>query len=99
MQGKNTDKIQEEVRFLGDEVKDLEEKQNELDEKQRNLLLNIPNIPDETTPIGASDADNVEGCFICQDKRGKNQEVFYFDKANNMREANFCPNCGRKISG
>lgn len=58
--GENTDKIREEVRFLGDEVKDLEEKQNELDEKQRNLLLNIPNIPDETTPIGASDADNVE---------------------------------------
>ena len=40
--GENTDKIQEEVRFLGDEVKSLEEKQNELDEKQRNLLLNIP---------------------------------------------------------
>ena len=58
--GENTDKIQEEVRFLGDEVKSLEEKQNELDEKQRNLLLNIPNTPDETTPIGASDADNVE---------------------------------------
>ena len=58
--GENTDKIQEEVRFLGDEVKFLEEKQNELDEKQRNLLLNIPNTPDETTPIGASDADNVE---------------------------------------
>ncbi len=58
--GENTDKIQEEVRFLGDEIKSLEEKQNELDEKQRNLLLNIPNTPDETTPIGASDADNVE---------------------------------------
>ena len=58
--GENTDKIQEEVRFLGDEVKALEEKQNELDEKQRTLLLNIPNIPDESTPIGASDADNVE---------------------------------------
>lgn len=58
--GENTDKIQEEVRFLGDEVKSLEEKQNELDEKQRNLLLNIPNTPDESTPIGASDADNIE---------------------------------------
>ena len=57
--GENTDKIQEEVRFLGDEVKSLEEKQNELDEKQRNLLLNIPNTPDESTPIGASDADNI----------------------------------------
>ena len=58
--GENTDKIQEEVRFLGDEVKSLEEKQNELDEQQRNLLLNIPNTPDESTPIGASDADNIE---------------------------------------
>ena len=58
--GENTDKIQEEVRKLGDDIKSLEEKQTELDEKQRDLLLHIPNIPDETTPIGASDADNVE---------------------------------------
>lgn len=58
--GENTDAIQEDVRKLGDEIKALEEKQLELDEKQRNLLLYTPNIPDETTPIGASDADNVE---------------------------------------
>lgn len=58
--GENTDAIQEDVRNLGDEIKALEEKQVELDEKQRNLLLYTPNIPDETTPIGASDADNVE---------------------------------------
>ncbi len=58
--GENTDEIQEDVRVLGDEIKDLEEKQTELDAKQRNILLHIPNIPDETTPIGASDADNVE---------------------------------------
>ena len=58
--GENTDAIQEEVRVLGDKIKELEEKQVELDEKQRNLLLNTPNIPDETTPIGASDEDNVE---------------------------------------
>lgn len=58
--GENTDKIQEEVRVLGDEIKEFEEKQTELDAKQRDILLHIPNIPDETTPIGASDADNVE---------------------------------------
>ncbi len=58
--GENTDSIQEEVRLLGDEIKSLEEKQVELDEKQRDMLLRTPNIPDETTPIGASDADNVE---------------------------------------
>ena len=58
--GENTDKIQEEVRILGDEIKEFEEKQTELDAKQKDILLHIPNIPDETTPIGASDADNVE---------------------------------------
>ena len=53
--GENTDKIQEEVRELGDKIKAFEEQQTELDEKQRNLLLTIPNIPDENTPIGAND--------------------------------------------
>ncbi len=58
--GENTDEIQEDVRLLGDEIKILEEQQNSLDAKQRDILLHIPNIPDETTPIGLSDADNVE---------------------------------------
>mgnify|MGYP002624590236 CR=1 FL=1 len=58
--GQNTDEIQAEVKKIGDDIKVLEDKQVELDKKQRNLLLHIPNIPDETTPIGASDADNVE---------------------------------------
>ncbi len=58
--GQNTDEIQAEVKKIGDEIKELEEKQSMLDEKQRNLLLNIPNIPDATTPIGTSEDDNVE---------------------------------------
>ena len=56
--GENTDAIQEEVRTLGDEIKALEEKQIELDNAQKDLLLHIPNIPDETTPIGKSEDDN-----------------------------------------
>lgn len=58
--GENTDAIQEEVRAIGDKIKVLEEKQVELDEAQRNLLLHIPNTPDESTPIGTSEDDNVE---------------------------------------
>lgn len=56
--GENTDAIQEEVRKIGDEIKVLEEKEVELDQKQRNLLLNIPNTPDETTVVGTSEEDN-----------------------------------------
>lgn len=58
--GENTDAVQEEVRKLGDEIKALEEKQNELDTKQRDVLLSTPNIPDETTPVGTSEDDNIE---------------------------------------
>ena len=63
-QGQNTDEIQEEVRKLGDDIKVLEEKEVILEEKQKTLLLNIPNIPDETTPTGISENDNkiVSGC-------------------------------------
>lgn len=57
-QGENTDAIQEEVRKLGDEIKALEEKELVLDQKQRTALLNIPNTPNETTPIGTSEEDN-----------------------------------------
>ncbi len=57
--GENTDAIQEEVRKLGEEIKALEEKEAELNEKQTNLLLHIPNTPDETTPIGLSEDNNV----------------------------------------
>ena len=57
--GENTDKIQEEVRKMGDEIKALEDKQIEFDTKQRDLLLSIPNTPAEDTPIGTSEDDNV----------------------------------------
>ena len=57
--GENTDAIQEEVRKLGDEIKELEEKQVGLDNIQRDMLLRTPNIPDETTPVGTSENDNI----------------------------------------
>lgn len=62
--GENTDEIQEDVRKIGDDIKTLEEREVILDQKQRTLLLNIPNTPDETTPIGSSEEDNkiVSGC-------------------------------------
>ena len=62
--GGNTDAMQEEVRLISDSIKLLEEREILLEEKQKRLLLNIPNTPDETTPIGKSEDDNkiVSGC-------------------------------------
>lgn len=57
-EGKDTTEIQETVRKLGDEIKELEEQEVDLNEKQKTLLLNIPNTPDETTPVGRDDSAN-----------------------------------------
>ena len=57
--GENTDAIQAEVKLIGDEIKALEEEETKLDEQQRSLLLHTPNTPDETTPVGTSEDDNV----------------------------------------
>ncbi len=57
--GENTDAVQAEVKLLGDEIKALEEEESKLDEQQRDLLLHTPNTPDETTPVGKSEDDNV----------------------------------------
>ena len=36
------------------------------------------------------------GCGFCWDKKkNRNKELFFLDKANNLRVCYFCPNCGR----
>lgn len=59
-QGQNTDEIQAEVKVIGEKIKELEEQETQLDDQQKTLLLNIPNMPDETTPVGTSEENNVE---------------------------------------
>ena len=57
-QGEDTTAIQEEVKLLGDKIKELEELESELENSQKNLLLTIPNTPDENSPIGTDDSCN-----------------------------------------
>lgn len=45
--------------------------------------------------VGA--AETSEGCFICEDKYGKQKTVFYDDGRGGLRISSFCPNCGRKL--
>lgn len=57
--GENTDEIQEQTRELGEMINQLEEAEAEFNEKQKEMLLYIPNTPDETTPAGLSEDFNV----------------------------------------
>lgn len=38
------------------------------------------------------------GCGFCWDKRKRHDiELWFIDRANNMRVCSFCPSCGRKL--
>jgi seryl-tRNA synthetase len=50
----------EEMRRVGDQIADTDNQVRQMDDQIRSLLLAIPNIPHETVPLGASEADNVE---------------------------------------
>jgi seryl-tRNA synthetase len=50
----------QEMKQVSEQIKHTDEQVAELDAKQRELLLNIPNVPHSSVPVGASAADNVE---------------------------------------
>ena len=59
-EGAGTAERQKEVRGIGEEIAALDEQVKALDERFRELLSGIPNIPQESVPVGASSEDNVE---------------------------------------
>jgi seryl-tRNA synthetase len=50
----------EEMKGVSDRIKSLDERLKEVEEETRNLLLTIPNIPDESVPVGKDETENVE---------------------------------------
>ncbi|MCB2801539.1 serine--tRNA ligase, partial [Listeria monocytogenes] len=50
----------EEMRVVGDRIKTLDIELREIDEKLDRILMSIPNIPHESTPVGESEDENVE---------------------------------------
>lgn len=58
--GEDVAPIMAEMKKVGEEIKKLDDCLTEIDEKIQNILLKIPNIPNETVPEGKSDADNLE---------------------------------------
>ncbi len=58
--GEDVNAIMAEVAGLGDQLKADEARLSELQAELQNLLLNVPNLPHESVPQGASEADNVQ---------------------------------------
>ncbi len=59
-EGKDAAAIIAEMRKVGDEIGALEERLKAFDEELRSTLLNIPNIPHESVPVGRGAEDNRE---------------------------------------
>src|ERR1041385_8803052 len=47
-----SEELESEVRQIGEQIGDLTQRANALDEEQRSLLLDIPNLPHASVPIG-----------------------------------------------
>jgi seryl-tRNA synthetase len=49
----------DEMREVGTQISRLEKKEKDIAEQLQNILMNIPNIPGDTTPLGADEGENV----------------------------------------
>ena len=58
--GEDISKVMAEMKELSDKISEKTKLQSELEAKQRDLISWIPNIPNETVPIGKDDSENVE---------------------------------------
>jgi seryl-tRNA synthetase len=58
--GKGAQSLIDEMRAAGDRIKDLDARVAAADEALQALLLNVPNMPDASVPVGSSSDDNVE---------------------------------------
>ena len=58
--GKDATDLMEELRELGQRVKDIDAAVGKLDEELQALLLQVPNRPHDSVPVGKDENDNVE---------------------------------------
>ncbi|PTY80541.1 serine--tRNA ligase [Heyndrickxia sporothermodurans] len=56
----NADDLIAEMRAVGDQIKQFDDELRVVEEQLDHLLLSIPNIPHESTPVGETEDDNVE---------------------------------------
>ncbi|HYV20072.1 MAG TPA: serine--tRNA ligase [Verrucomicrobiae bacterium] len=59
-EGKDATALIEEMRGAGDRIKELDARAGEADEKLEALLLDVPNLPHASVPVGKTADDNVE---------------------------------------
>ena len=59
-EGKDTTEVMVEMKKLSEDIKVLDKDVSEIEKELREILLGIPNIPNESVPYGEDDGDNIE---------------------------------------
>lgn len=59
-QGQAAEDMVLEMREVSQQIKELDDELKQIEDKLTGIILTIPNIPDESVPVGASEADNQE---------------------------------------
>lgn len=59
-QKQDASRLIEEMKLVSDRIKEMDEKIKILEENTNEFLLNVPNIPHESVPVGKDETENVE---------------------------------------
>ncbi len=98
--GEDTQSIFDQMRALSDTIKEDDAKISEIDDQLRNFMLRIPNIPNESVPVGKDDTENIEmrrwgnpTTFSFEPKPhwdiGTNLEILDFDRGAKIAGSRF----------
>lgn len=98
--GEDTQPIFDQMRALSDTIKEDDAKISEIDDQLRNFMLRIPNIPNESVPVGKDDTENIEmrrwgnpTTFSFEPKPhwdiGTNLEILDFDRGAKIAGSRF----------
>ena len=95
--GESTDEIFKEMKELSNKIKELDDQVREIDEELRNFMLRIPNIPNESCPVGADDSENVEQRRFGEPTKFDFEPKAHWDIGTNLDILDF--ERGTKIAG
>ncbi|CAM3115928.1 serine--tRNA ligase [Paenibacillus sediminis] len=95
--GENADDLIMEMREVSDRIKALDEEVRTLEEKIDELTLAIPNIPNASVPVGASEDDNVELRRVGEPRQFDFEPKAHWDIAQELDILNF--EAAAKVTG
>ncbi|WP_028778288.1 serine--tRNA ligase [Shimazuella kribbensis] len=77
------------MRQVGEQIKELDEEIRQLDEQLSHILLSLPNIPHESTPIGTTEEENIPVRHWGDIPSFSFEPIAHWDLAQNLKLLDF----------